>query len=563
MPPLRPSPDQERGPPAAVAGDDGKEPAAAFDPRSPAHRRKLWVRIKAPGAPVYYHVFWRRVFFVLAALALAGWLGAAGAVWSYFRTTRGFDGVNYVNIVFPWRWPEHRASLGRHYLARAPIELEKQDYAAAYQLLVAGLARVPEATASRRLLAYVQIRYGRPDLALRTLSDGASLAGADLDYLRLLFGLLLESQQDERVITLATSLLPATPGTVITHRFTALQAATAHYQRGRYDPAEQLIDDWGLGRSLEGSILLARCDWERGYPDLALQRLENELTRFPKRDELYVALIRCYRDLGRADAARQTALLRRFNDPVSPGPRIDVLHTTFASADPAAAAREVDAFLADFAADPKALMLFAWFAYDTAQPALARRALKLARERGYLPNAFNLALVQTQIAAADYRAALTTAEDALREENENNPNFTSTLDGLRALALFGLRDTERAELMLDSFLGSARFRAADALFLARQLRLLGAVPSARRVLARATVVDPLNQAALTELVRLDAVARDTPALRENLPKLLALRKPARSVLEECLLRLDQPVDAPLRAAIRAALDRVTRTPAPE
>lgn len=543
--------------------DQFKSTPAAFDPAARVHRFKLWTRVKAPGAPHYYYVFWRRIAVFVSVLGLTAWLSAAAAVWSYFRTARDFPGVSYINIALPWRWSEHRASLGRHYLARAPIELEKQDYAAAYQLLTAGLSRVPDDTASRRLLAFVQIRYGRPDLALRTLTDGAALAGTNLEYLKLLFGLLLESQEDERAITLATSLLPQTPDAVISHQFIALQAATAHFHRGRYDTAEQLVNRWGLERSLEGNILLARCDWERGYPELALLRLENNLTRFPRRDELYVALIRYYREQGRADAARQTALLRRFNDPVSPGPRIDVLHTTRSTATPEAFAREIDTFLTDFATDPQALMLLAWFGSDTAQPALVERTLKLARERKYLPNAFNLALTQAQIAATDYRAALATSEAALREENENNPLFTGTLDGLRALALFGLRDTERAELMLDSFLNTARLRASDALFLAQQLRLLNAVPSARRVLARAVAVDPLNQAALTELVRLDATANDRTALTQNLPKLLATRKPARAVLEECLLRLDQPVDAPLRAEIRTALDRATRTPAPQ
>lgn len=543
--------------------DNFKSAPAAFDPAAPVHRFKLWLRLETSGGRHYYHVFWRRIAALVAALALAGWLAAAAFVWSYFRTVRNFPGVSYVNIVLPWRWSEHRASLGRHYLALAPVELEKKDYAAAYGLLTAGLSRVPGDTASRRLLAFVQVRYGRPDLALRTLTEGATLAGADLDYHKLLFGLLLESREDERIVALAATLLPPKPDSVLVHQFVALQAATAHFHRGRYDTAEQLVAGWSLGRSLEGSILLARCDWERGYPDLALVRLEAELARFPRRDELYVALIRCYRELGRTDAARQTALLRRFNDPASPGPRIDVLHTARATASPEEFALEIDTFLADFAQDAQALMLLAWFGCDTAQPALVERVAKIARERNYYPNAFNLALAQAQIAAADYRAALATSEAALRAENENNPLFNGTLDGLRALALFGLRDTERAELMLDSFLNTARLRAADALFLARQLRLLDALPSARRVLARAVAIDPLNQAALAELVRLDAAANDRTALAQNLPKLLATRKPARAVLEEALLRLDQPVDAPLRAEINRALAHTTRTPSPE
>ena len=65
-----------------------------------------------------------------------------------------------------------------------------------------------------------------------------------------------------------------------------------------------------------------------------------------------------------------------------------------------------------------------------------------------------------------------------------------------------------------------------------------------------------------ELVRLDASLGNRDKLSENLPKLLRLRKPSRAVLEEALLRLDRPADAPLRDQIRTALTRASATPAP-
>ena len=111
-------------------------------PRDCIHRFKLWPRIKVSGAPPCYCVFWRRIAGFVSGRALKGWLVAAAAVWSSFRTARDFPGVRLITIGFPWRWSEHRAFLGRHDLARAPIQ-----------------------TASRGLLALVQIRSGRPALA--------------------------------------------------------------------------------------------------------------------------------------------------------------------------------------------------------------------------------------------------------------------------------------------------------------------------------------------------------------------------------------------------------------
>ena len=542
--------------------DHSKDDLQSFNPRDPAYRFKLWVRVVTPDT-IWVHVFWRRIAGTIVLLAVTGWLAAAAGVWSFVRFQRGYTDVRYLDLAFyPWRRADYRTGLGEHYLRTGREALEKKNYREGYALLQAGLTRLPHDVAGRRLLASTQVRFGRADLALVTLADGATLAHVDLDYLKLLFALLLETHEDDRLIALAKKLLPPQPDTVLAHQFIALQAATAHFERGRYDEAERLVAEWGLGNSLEGSILLAKCDWENGYPDLAMLRLESEIARFPKRDELYLHLVRYHRELGHAAEARRYALLRQFNDPASPGPRIDLLHTYHATDDKAAAQRELAAYLADFSADPQALVLLAWFAVDTIQPELAARLASLAHERSFPLNAFNLARVQSLLGAQKYQAALDLAVTAMREENEDNNQLASTLNGLRCLALYGLKEFARAELMLNSFLGQSNLRAGDALLLAKQLRLLGATASARAILDRATVLDPLNQAALGELVRIDAEAGNRVKLAENLPKFLRLRKPSRAVLEETLLRLDQPADAPLRDQIRSALARASATPAP-
>ena len=542
--------------------DHSKDDLQSFDPRDPLYRHQLWVRVVTPDS-VWFHIFWRRIALVLVVLVLAGWLTAAGGVWAFVRFQRGYTDVRYLDLaLYPWRKENYRTGLGQHYLKTGREALDNKNYREGYALLQAGLARVPDDTTGRRLLAYTQVRFGRADLALTTLADGAQLASTDLDYLRLLFALLLETHEDERLLALAKKLLPPQPDTVLAHQFIALQAATAHFERGRYDAAESTIAEWRLGQSLEGTILVAKCDWERGSPDLALLRLEGEIARFPKRDELYLHLVRYHRELGHAADARRYALLRHFNDPTSPGPRIDLLHTYHATDDKAAEQRELTAYFADFSADPKALLLLAWFAVDSVQPELAARLASLARDRDYPLNAFNLARVQALLAAQDYQAALDLTVTAMREETEDNDRVASALNGLRALALYGLKDFSRAELMLNTYLSHASLRAGDALVLAKQLRLLGATTSARSVLERATVLDPLNQATLAELVRLDAESGNREKLAANLPKLLRMRKPSRAVLEEALLRLDQPADAPLRDQIRDALTRASATPAP-
>ena len=198
-------------------------------------------------------------------------------------------------------------------------------------------------------------------------------------------------------------------------------------------------------------------------------------------------------------------------------------------------------------------MLLAWFAVDTAQPALAEQLLARAREKNFPLSGFRLAHVQATLAAQDYAGALQLVEAALREENPDYVRVTSFLSGLRAVALFGTKDRSRADLLLGTFLNQARLRSGDALLLARQLRLLGEPAQARRVFDRAYALDPLNESALAELVRADSESGHRAGLAENLPKLLRMRKPPRAILEETLLRLDQPGDAALRETLRTAL----------
>lgn len=63
--------------------DFSKDDLQAFDPRDPLYRGKLWVRVVTPDR-VYRYYFRQRIAVVVAVIALAGGLAAAG-LWSYIR----------------------------------------------------------------------------------------------------------------------------------------------------------------------------------------------------------------------------------------------------------------------------------------------------------------------------------------------------------------------------------------------------------------------------------------------------------------------------------------------
>jgi tetratricopeptide (TPR) repeat protein len=533
--------------------DFSKEKVTKFNPHAPQHRRKLWARVPTAHGS-YHHVYWRRIAVAAVALAIVGWLGLATAAWVFVKYRRGYEGVSYIDVAFyPLRREQYRTSIGRYFIAAGRTALENQNIREGYAFLQAGLGRLPQDVEARKLLAVLEARIGRPDRAVKTLVAGVEFSRHDFEYLKLLFTFLLETQEDERAIALATELLPPQPDAVLLNQYVALQSATAHYHRGRTGQVERLVADWGLHRAIEGQILLARCEWQNGLHDAAISRLESRVATFPKSDDLFLELVRFNRELGRNDDARRYALLRQFNDPVGPGPRIDLLHTYRNSGDTTAEQRELKEYLHRFAADDKAMLLLAWFALDTAQPALMDQVYNLASEKKFYLAPFDLARVGTHLAAKDHARARELADAALKTIEPGNARNITLLNGLRAVALFGLGDTSRGQVVLTAFLEESRVRATDALLLARNLKGLGYIPQARRVLERACDLDPQNQPVLAELIRIDAETGDRAALAENLPKLFGMRKHSRATLEKTLQSLNEPSDAPLREQIRAAL----------
>lgn len=524
-----------------------------FNPGAAEYRCKLWVRVAGPDH-FYYHVYWRRIAGALLVLGVAAWFTLAGAVWAFVKFQRGYDGARYFDLVFyPLRRTEYQTGLGRHYLTLGRAAWEKQNYREGYALLLGGLARVPQDVPGRRFLATAEAQVGRLDRALKTLIAGIDYARDDLDYLKLLFELLLEAQQDERLIALAKTLIPAAPDGVPVHQFIAQQSATAHYHRGRLAETARIVAAWRLDRTVEGQVLLAQCDHQQGMEAVAIARLERAVTLFPRRQEPLLELVRLHRELGHPNEARRYALLRSLRQPGSAGASIDLLHGYHASGDGAAEARELAEFLRSHDHDPSALVLLLWFAVDTAQPALAERVQALAKGQKLPANTFNLGVVQAHLTARDYPRALMLADAALREEQYASDISASPLQAMRAIAHFGLGDAARGQITLSAFLNNTRVRASDALLLARQLKAIGFAEQARRVLERASEIDPLNEPALAELIRLDAEAGNRAALAESLPKLFELRKHFRATLEETLRHLDEAADAPLRRQIQDAL----------
>lgn len=522
-----------------------------FDPRDPYYRWHLWVQLEDVGQSSSYYIYWRRIAVVALLTVILTWLAGAAAVAGFLRYRHGFTGISYTNLVWPPNWPEHRRSLGRHYLARARELVASQRPLEAIPAYQAGLARVPEDNVGRRELAMLLLNFGNIPAALKILEPGLSSATDDVEYLNLACALMFELQEDARVATICKRALPATPTERLADQLLALNLARVHFRAGNYDAAERILVDWRLERSVEGLLLRAGCDWERGYQALALQRIQLGRDNFPGRSEIPLQLVSYYMELGRPRDAITEAIVRITADPDGVGPRVDLLHCLHAVDEQARYTLEVERFFHDFPTNVRAMELLADTAATFPDIALVERAIQAIKATQGDTAPARLSLVIAQIEADHYDVALRAA-DVLHAEIPPSTSLSIRLGGWRAVAARGAGELTTANLLLDTYVASMRLAGPEALVVARRLERSGAGDLARKVYVGVLRVAPKHQAALTQLVRLDAASNNGAGLELYLPQLLETKKPSAAALQEAYMQLDD--NSPTRTALRRQIE---------
>jgi thioredoxin-like negative regulator of GroEL len=475
-------------------------------------------------------VHWRRLLASGALLALAGWLALALAAWVYVYAYRGAKEVGYRHLVLPWKWEEYRRLRGAHYIAGARDLVGTAQWRGAYLNLRVGLQKDPAHREGRVLLAQFYSMLRRFELAEETLVDGLAYHRDDETYLQTAFQFLLQLQSDARVIALAGGVLadPAAPPAC--RRLAALYAATAHVYRGNYDTAEDLLSAQALAGTREGRMLMARIEWERGYPELALLKLEQLRGALPGDDEVAGMLADYYRDSGRRDEARRLNLLRQVASPEAPAPRLALLRLLAEAGDKDRAAREAGDMLRAFERDGPALVALAEHAANTGDTALVRRIYDHCRTAGLPWDAVAVLMVESCIVGGRHQEALDRARTLLQENPEWSRRHSTLFNGLQAIALHGLGDHDAARLFMKNFLGQAAIRSEQLTATARRLAAVGAGEDARELLTRAVQDDPLNQAALTQLIEHDLAAGRLDEMPAAVRRLLTMRKPSPALL---------------------------------
>lgn len=411
----------------------------AFDPKDPAWRNKLWVRLKTTeGAKLF--IIWPRVWKLSAILLFISWLSLAGAGWAFIKYKRGINEASFIDIAFlPFRYGHYRLTLSTHYQTLAQKQLEAGKWNEALVSLRLAVGNNAKNHEARRQLADIYRQLQRPDFALKLLKEGLERGADDIAYLRDLFRLLDTSNQQNQIISLGTRLLNTLPEDTPEHRETVLQMVQAQIRMKDPTAAKGLLEHWHLTDSIDGQLQMAEIEKLSGYPRLAILRLEGLMRNNPRNEMIGLRLVSLYTENGQLAEARQLAIQRTLRRPESPGAPVDLINLYHASGDQAAYQETADKFVAKFSQDLRALMLLSTSAIRLKEPELARQVRDAASrdENGWAPVILQVNLMQAQCSAGDYAAALVSA-DIVDGYKSTSPMIQGITSALRVWASYAL-----------------------------------------------------------------------------------------------------------------------------
>lgn len=523
-------------------------------PVSDISRPSPWaaLRLRRRGAGWQVQIFWRNFILWFLAVVACFWLVAASGAYAWVKYSRQVTTVSFADMaLLPFRWQKYQQARGDFTIEVAKEDLKKERYREAFFGLRFGLVRSPANMEARILLAQFYAVWRRPDLTRQVLLDGLSFHSDNVDYLKLVFSFLLNAQDDKQVIALKKSIVGDDRTVNPRNQLVALATSTALYFRGNYDDAENILRDYRLDSTRDGRLLAARIAWDRSLHEQAIDMLRVLAVDYPADDEIYAQLVSYLRDDGRNEEARRESFVRALANPENARARIDQLYVFQQGNEREATAKAIDDVLRDFSTKTDALLALGNFAVNTGDPKLALRVYEHCKSHDLPWDSAALMAVEAHVVAGQYSAALNMVRDLQRENPDWNKRYAIVFNGIQAVAHYGLGDAEAAQLFLNNYLSQPNLRADNLVAVSKRLLAVGAKPQARQVLDQAVQADALNQAALSNLIRLDLDINHSAQLATNVRKLLGMRRPSTDLLRDAYRRLGS--DAFLFAPERTAL----------
>jgi predicted Zn-dependent protease len=412
---------------------------------------------------------WGRILTAIALVGLAGYLSLATALWGYYSIYRKIPGVNWVDVAILPRFPRVQAAIGASYYADARTLWDKKQFVPAIFTARAAVGKSPGNLEARLFLAGCWQQAGRPNEAIRTLTDGIAFSAEDTRLQGMVVGLCLETSHFKDLLKILREDFP-------THGVHLLDGKNRVYQMAEVRAlletsgaaeADRVAASYpGLKDAPSAAPLFAGIDWELGRHDAAVARIRTALERQPGDPGLLDADVDMALRAGHTDDARAAAnrFLTAFPNLLSAQLKFLDAHGSRQGADSRLWTAECARFLSQYRHQPDALAQLSSLAASQGWPDLAFLLYQNSLQEnltgfpfaiyyaGSLVKSGKLAEAdavwrdlslrnQPQIASAAYIAAMVDwgtgrvseamqAIDQLRRENADDPHRRRVIEGV-------------------------------------------------------------------------------------------------------------------------------------
>ncbi len=499
---------------------------------------------------------WRWISYISTALLVVYFLLTGGAWW-FVKHHRGVSQITYLDIALPSNWERYQVKRGDHHIQQAHHFLQSGQGSRGFQLLRMGLARSPRNRDGRIFLSQVYAANNRIDLAQNTLTNGLKFHRYDHEYIATTLRFLIEQEEDIAALTLSNELLEDPNSSPSIRELAALSAATVRHQQGSYDRAESLLITNQVSQSLDGRLLQAQIEWDRGYHELSLVLLRSLRQDFPSLERVYSHLQEALILANLNAESRRLSILHQIKHPNRSRSQLDRIRSLHTAGDIPGAMLAAHQMIETFSLNPPPLLELGDFAATTSNVTLARTLIRHF-QRHDLPQQpiVQLLLVEALLNAGDYRGVIDEVA-SIQQSNPTADQITNTAKGLLAIAHYGLGNEGAGATNLTAFMAQSHLRPESLLAIADRLTSMGNREAAKTTLTQASQLSPKSQPILTRLLELNLEDHDSAELSDRLQRLLDMRKPSPAIMADAMkwLNSDQFIFLDGRAAL---IDKIER-----
>ena len=498
----------------------------------------LVLRIRLGSGAYKIKFLWRRIFLLLATLCLLAWLAVAALLYTFFKYKRDFSEVAYSDmLLLPIRMADHRNKMGHYHLKKGLDFFEQGEFGDCFRLLRLGLINAPEHIEGRIIVAnFYRVTLRRPEVAIDVALKGLDHGGLEnADFLKFLFFLMAAEKRDQQICELVDQYLPEEVEDIHIQKIMAYHAAKAYYERGHYDEAEQLINDYKLidTQGHVGLKLFYQVQWARGEKQQTINDLEAIFNRSPHSTKIIGFLVSLHLEEGNYDRVRQIIALQSLSAPSNFEPKLDLLQLAVMEEDSGEVEDQFDRLSQNYGVNEEARMRLAEFAAQFGLIDKSKDMYLQADAAASNKEKLAILLLRSYMKSGAYRqgiefaSTLSNVAERLQIDKESYVSY----------GYYALNEDALAELHLKSFLRIEKKSSSDYLNLARDLITIGRQKIALDLLHKALELDSANQAVIVEALKLELELADLPSIKIRLDAYLKTRRPDKALLQTCYEKL--------------------------